>query len=467
MGAILFEVNEELISKEIGLSCDGKKYKKHTKTQDLESLNAFFRDNENSVKKQSSFDREVLPKPQDKLCLAIMKYVTLEGRFKVFYFYHMPLLNHLRHKMILNFPFFLLTSLENLIKESHEASALNPNLPPPLPLHHGLILKLYFFCFSLCPPKPISVVHVEEFEPPDIAFDKPSPVASVGPKRKTSPLENEPYTEPKSRPPSKKKGEVGLAQYKATTGLCEVKNKPTKIDDKPTTKEKGKKDTTCQVELPTTNKEGKSVVEKDSKGDTIVATSIDMGTKQTSVRRSHKLAKNKKEILVDDISSDSKQTGGRVECQKDTIEEMEEEFVEGPSHFLDMNKIIKEGSTHSSDPKYIEDDTTQWKNDKDEDINKLHERVVKLGRKFNRLAHFTIKIIHRFSITLSDVIKEEVDRNTEGEGPNQIGDDVLNLLIQKWECAANQWTGMFIFVGYLLLVCSVCVLFLLFLVWFL
>lgn len=49
MGGISFEVNEEVISKVTGLSCDGKKYKKykkHTKTQDLESLNTFFRDNE-------------------------------------------------------------------------------------------------------------------------------------------------------------------------------------------------------------------------------------------------------------------------------------------------------------------------------------------------------------------------------------------------------------------------------------
>lgn len=42
----------------------------------------------------------------------------------------------------------------------------------------------------------------------------------------------------------------------------------------------------------------------------------------------------------------------------------------------------------------------------------------KLEWKFTRLTCFTIKIIHRSFVTLSEVIKEEVDKKTEGEVPN-------------------------------------------------
>lgn len=63
---------------------------------------------------------------------------------------------------------------------------------------------------------------------------------------------------------------------KATYGLCELNNTPTKLDNRPITK-KGKKDTAYQVELLVMNNEGNSVVDKVSKGDTILATSNDMG----------------------------------------------------------------------------------------------------------------------------------------------------------------------------------------------
>lgn len=56
-----------------------------------------------------------------------------------------------------------------------------------------------------------------------------------------------------------------------------------------------------------------------------------------TIKRSHKLVKSKKEISMDEISSNSKWIGDREECKKDTIKE-EEEFVEGPNHFLDLKK---------------------------------------------------------------------------------------------------------------------------------
>lgn len=97
-----------------------------------------------------------------------------------------------------------------------------------------------------------------------------------------------------------------MAHSKATARLCELKNTPTRLDSRPMTKKKGKKFTTCQVELSVTSSKGKSVEENDSKGDIVVAMIMDMGIEKKSVRRSHMLEKNKKEISVDENSSNSK-----------------------------------------------------------------------------------------------------------------------------------------------------------------
>lgn len=90
--------------------------------------------------------------------------------------------------------------------------------------------------------------------------------------------------------------------------------------------------------------------------------------------------------------------------------------------------MIKEDSTHSLDPSSMEEETTQRKSDKEEDINILWKQMKKIEWKFTRLTHFIIKIIHRSIITLSKVIKEYVDKKINGDCPNWIRDDVLNLL---------------------------------------
>lgn len=118
--------------------------------------------------------------------LALMKYVTLEGRYNTYYFYHFPLLNHLRHKVLLSFPLFLLMDLENLVEKCVDSAALNPNEPTPLLLHQGLILRLYHFHLALCPSKPISVVQIEEIEPPTVT--NLSLNESKGPARKSHPV---------------------------------------------------------------------------------------------------------------------------------------------------------------------------------------------------------------------------------------------------------------------------------------
>lgn len=50
-------------------------------------------------------------------------------------FYHFPLLNHLRHKVLLSFPFFLLIDLEIFVEKCIASATANPNELTPLLLH--------------------------------------------------------------------------------------------------------------------------------------------------------------------------------------------------------------------------------------------------------------------------------------------------------------------------------------------
>ena len=54
------------------------------------------------------------------MCLVIMKYLMLEGRFDVLYYYHFPLFNHFRNRDFISIPFFLLHSLEDMIGDVRE-----------------------------------------------------------------------------------------------------------------------------------------------------------------------------------------------------------------------------------------------------------------------------------------------------------------------------------------------------------
>ena len=81
-----------------GLSLKGKKWKKVTKMVDEVSMNNFFGDGEEPVRYKGGFQREKLSKPWDDVCLVIMKYLTLEGKFGFYYYYHFPLLNHFRNR---------------------------------------------------------------------------------------------------------------------------------------------------------------------------------------------------------------------------------------------------------------------------------------------------------------------------------------------------------------------------------
>lgn len=73
MGGISFEINEEVIAQAMRLSMEGRKWKKQSCISDTTSLNQFFCEGENSVKRAGDFNWKELPPPWDEVFYIIMK----------------------------------------------------------------------------------------------------------------------------------------------------------------------------------------------------------------------------------------------------------------------------------------------------------------------------------------------------------------------------------------------------------
>lgn len=126
---------------------------KWSKVINNDSLALFLKENEKPIKLHSEFDCDELSTPCKHVYLMIMKVSSLEGWFKVYYYYHLPLLNHFFHNAFISFHLFLLNSLENSIKYSMElAKKIEQEAHPTPPSAH---FYLCHFHLPLCPPKPI------------------------------------------------------------------------------------------------------------------------------------------------------------------------------------------------------------------------------------------------------------------------------------------------------------------------
>lgn len=76
-------------------------------------------------------------KPWREVLFVIMCYITLDGRFTKVYSYHFVLLNHYRHDEKVNFPYFLLRSMNATIK------AYKENPMGDTAMHQGLMVLIY------------------------------------------------------------------------------------------------------------------------------------------------------------------------------------------------------------------------------------------------------------------------------------------------------------------------------------
>eukprot|EP01018_Ginkgo_biloba_P033438 Gb_00181 [translate_table: standard] len=92
-----FSINEVLIVEVSGLSNEGEVITRD-KTNQVGQLTKFIRDDETFCWLDSGIARESLPKPWDRVAIQVMKYLTLEGKFRKLFGYHIAILNSMRNK---------------------------------------------------------------------------------------------------------------------------------------------------------------------------------------------------------------------------------------------------------------------------------------------------------------------------------------------------------------------------------
>ena len=149
INGILFHVSEEVIVMVTGMAMRGRKWQKVTHVINETSLQCFFKDGEELVWHKGGFMREKIPDLWNEVFLILIKYLTLEGRYGVFYYYHLSLLNYFHHHDFVLLHFFLLHELEDNVIDVKEKMRKGVNFTI---LHQGLMFRLYQFHLALVPP---------------------------------------------------------------------------------------------------------------------------------------------------------------------------------------------------------------------------------------------------------------------------------------------------------------------------
>eukprot|EP01018_Ginkgo_biloba_P016143 Gb_31689 [translate_table: standard] len=132
-----FFISEVLISEVLRQRNEGETISRD-KTNQVGQLTKFIRDDETFCWLDSRIARESLPKPWDKVAVQVMKYLTLEGKFRKLFGYHIAILNAIRNKEKVNIPLFLLKSMEKSVKAVKAGKG-------KAPLHQGLMKMLADF----------------------------------------------------------------------------------------------------------------------------------------------------------------------------------------------------------------------------------------------------------------------------------------------------------------------------------
>ena len=81
--------------------------------------------------------------PWDQVAVFLKKYITCEGRYKMFYYSKFPLLSHLYHRALLNIPFYLFNDLHHMVGFVRIAKHPNSSLT-----HHGLIKLIILWALA-------------------------------------------------------------------------------------------------------------------------------------------------------------------------------------------------------------------------------------------------------------------------------------------------------------------------------
>lgn len=123
MGDQLVEIDEELIAKAMGLKREGCNFYRDRKVsrEAIERYLVIEKEKKRLVKlSKTYYPPRAFAKPLREILFVLMRYITLDGRFTKVYGYHFVPLNHFRHNDKVNFPYFLLCSMNASLKAYKE-----------------------------------------------------------------------------------------------------------------------------------------------------------------------------------------------------------------------------------------------------------------------------------------------------------------------------------------------------------
>ncbi|KAH9291191.1 hypothetical protein KI387_043615 [Taxus chinensis] len=147
VGNTRFSISTNAIADATGLPAAGDIYYKHSLHAEIQDFNA---PGDRPVKYLSGYSRNSLPSPWDRVAEVIMRYFTIDGRYRLVFGPHLFILSHLRWGKKINLAAFLFQSLEHSVQLAREGEGVI--------LHQGLLYLLFSVAAShadlLCfPPK--------------------------------------------------------------------------------------------------------------------------------------------------------------------------------------------------------------------------------------------------------------------------------------------------------------------------
>ncbi|KAH9293702.1 hypothetical protein KI387_041094 [Taxus chinensis] len=132
IGNTRFSISTNAIADATGLPAAGDIYYKRSLHAEIQDFNA---PGDRPVKYLSGYTRNSLPSPWDRVAEVIMRYFTIDGRYRLVFGPHLFILSHLRWGKKINLAAFLFQSLEHSVQLAREGEGVI--------LHQGLLYLLF------------------------------------------------------------------------------------------------------------------------------------------------------------------------------------------------------------------------------------------------------------------------------------------------------------------------------------
>ena len=136
------DASEQAIAKVTGLPQTGERWF-FRKRHNLRVAEEFLGPGQKVQRRDRGVALETSPRPWDQVTIFLKRYITCEGIYKVVYIYEFFLLSHLQHHILINMPFYLSQTLQNMAHYSK-----NSRCPLSSLTNHELIKLLVQRCLA-------------------------------------------------------------------------------------------------------------------------------------------------------------------------------------------------------------------------------------------------------------------------------------------------------------------------------